>query len=781
MALPTFQASNIIGPISRGSWEIHDLPAGSPVLSSGRTMRFYVLKPPGWDPSKFCYTTLVWEHEDGEGNRAYQGDDSLPSASQADQWFNNADFQGSYPFLILLPAADQTGGSSTVFNFGGWTPPNDDKNEDSVALCAQWAIANLGADPNGMIVGGASLGGIGTWALALDHAKANGARSKTFTGFIPMAGVIERNGFGVGPTAAQFAIIAGSPIFAVHGAGDTTSQPNWDLAVWKNFAGNAPTVSGPAGAQAGTSLFRLLFDPNLGHDVWDTYVPLPKGKPIWDWAWTQGRSSGVQPVPTPAPTPITSIPPSPNNTVVLAGSSAAIIDGFGNAWTITAGGQIAKNSLVDATTKNVTQLAYVNGVIEQENTAGNWYSWTGGGWSPPSITSPLPPGPTPAPTPGPTSPPTGTNPTPAGFFKVSNGKIIRPDGSVFIGGGFNFNQPDQFGAVMANGLIWFPGTRIVRMANRTYADPSTYAALFAWVQQNQILLIAEDHTGISAQPYTGAALAAETGWYGKMAAYYKNNPWIAFGTFNEPGQGTNLPAIATQERAIYDAIRATGSHALVFFEPPSGGIPGMVGSNGKGYDGSGPMTLSLYADVYNGCWDLHFYNWVTKYSTDVATIVAALQGSVTSASGVAGAQSITSADGIMPVVIGEFGNSTTGGAVDPGGAQLVNIVGTSGLSFCAWAWDPDEQGDQMVTDSGSITPYGSQVAELIKNIAAANPIVPVPTPNPTPAPTQPPVTPPPTPVPTQPPSGVTVASVQAEIDAITTALAKVRSDIALLP
>jgi hypothetical protein len=737
-----------------GKWTRFQLPTG-PTLPSGQKMIFYVLAPPGWVAGG-KYRCLVWEHEDEEGNRAYNGDDALPQACQADAWFNNSAFMGAYPWLILVPACDQTTGSDVEQNFGGWTPPNDDANEDSVALCAQYAVTNLGADPDALVVGGASLGGIGSWAQALDHNTKNGTRSRTFCAFIPMAGVIERNGYGVGPTAAQFETITGVPIFAVHGAGDTTSPPNWDLAVWAHFANGAPTVSGPAGAQAGTSAFRLLFDPNKGHDVWDSYCPLPAGKPIWDWAAAQTASgTGVTP-------PVT-ITPSPDDTRITPGTGS-ITDATGNVWTITPAGTIARNNVNDTTTKNVTLMALEKGVIWQQNTAGSWYSWLGSSWSGATTTSPLPGGVTPPP------PPPGTNPTPAGFFKVSGAKILRPDGSVLAAGGFNLNQ-DQMDTVSAKTGTMFPGTRILRIANRAYSDPSTYAAFIQWATAQQTLMIFEDHTGISAPPLTGSQLAAEVKWYAAMAAAYKANPYVAFGTFNEPGNGNNLAGIATQEKAIYDAIRGAGSFALVFMEEPSGGNPGLVGSQATGYDGKGPMTPALYATMYNICWDLHYYGWVTNFSTDIPTIKAGLQGSVGGASGVAGAQSITSLDGLVPVVIGEFGNSTTGGAVDANGTQVCQVVGASGMSYCAWAFNPDEQGDQMVTDAGQITPYGQLIAGLISATAAANPIG---------------VTPPPPPPP--PPTGVTVASVQAEIDAINgvltgavTALAKVRADTALLP
>lgn len=71
----------------------------------------------------------------------------------------------------------------------------------------------------------------------------------------------------------------------------------------------------------------------------------------------------------------TSPPPaagtSPDNTVLLLGSTAAIVDSRGQDWTITSGGQIAINGKTDASTANVTELAWEKGVMWQENASGH--------------------------------------------------------------------------------------------------------------------------------------------------------------------------------------------------------------------------------------------------------------------------------------------------------------------------------------------------------------------------------------------------------------------------
>ena len=116
---------------------------------------------------------------------------------------------------------------------------------------------------------------------------------------------------------------------------------------------------------------------------------------------------------------------SANNTVVLAGSGAAITDGSGNVWSIDSFNKVAVNGTEDRNTGGVVELAYVNGTIWQENNDSLWWgkispndSWSPDygtptspfavGPTPPPLPTPTPtpsPVPTPAPTPIPTTPP----------------------------------------------------------------------------------------------------------------------------------------------------------------------------------------------------------------------------------------------------------------------------------------------------------------------------------------------------------------------------------------
>jgi hypothetical protein len=84
--------------------------------------------------------------------------------------------------------------------------------------------------------------------------------------------------------------------------------------------------------------------------------------------------------------------PSANDAKIASNDyGASLIDATGNNWTITAAGAATVNGAAAGYTANVSTLAYVDGHIWQENTAGNWWQWTGTGWAGGSATSPLPP------------------------------------------------------------------------------------------------------------------------------------------------------------------------------------------------------------------------------------------------------------------------------------------------------------------------------------------------------------------------------------------------------
>jgi hypothetical protein len=164
---------------------------------------------------------------------------------------------------------------------------------------------------------------------------------------------------------------------------------------------------------------------------------------LW-WAKSSPTGSWNPPLgTTQAPVPD---PKTPTNTVTVELSTLApIMDASGNEWTVV-NGQVALNGVVDQTTRNVSELAYVNGKIWQENADGLWWSKStpADQWNPPLGTSQSP---VPASTriwngeDGDFS--TAANWTPAGV-PVSGQTAIIGAGNAIVGGGagggVNFNM-----------------------------------------------------------------------------------------------------------------------------------------------------------------------------------------------------------------------------------------------------------------------------------------------------------------------------------------------------
>jgi hypothetical protein len=257
----------------------------------------------------------------------------------------------------------------------------------------------------------------------------------------------------------------------------------------------------------------------------------------------------------------------------------------------------------------------------------------------------------------------------------------------------------------------FPGINFIRLAidNGTYPTPAELQIFVLQMTLKHIVVEIENHPWPSPGTYTGAKLDTESKWYASLAAAFKDNPYVWFGTMNEPSvahYGPAEAAITTQEVATYEAIRGTGSQTIIMMELNGGGNPGSVGA------GFG-MTEAAYAKMTNIVWDLHFYGWGSKFSTEQAIVTASLTGSKSGGYGIAAAQSIRGPGGaLIPVIIGEFGDSTDGTKVDANGTQVINAVLDSGYGFAAWAWESSSAGDRL-TVNGILTPFGRRVADAI--------------------------------------------------------------------
>jgi hypothetical protein len=476
---------------------------------------------------------------------------------------------------------------------------------------------------------------------------------------------------------------------APSGAGATLTPGNG--VVWDN-SGNAWTVT--SGAIIQVNGVNAAYTANVATLLWynNTIYHSNTGGSWYSWNGSNWTQVSGDPRPSSA-----------NGAMVTPGNGS-LLDGSRNVWTITAAGVVQKNGANAGYTANVVKLLWFNNTIYQTNSSGGWWSWTGSDWLQVA------------------GDPRGTVGT--GQFHVSGGKIYDPSGKLFIARGINIGT-DEMSTVSTNSAAqplttMFPGINFVRLPTG-FNSPSSYQTFINQMTANKIVVEIEYHPWPLITTNTGSALTTETNWYASVAAMYKNNPYVWFGTMNEPqnGYGADEANLTAGQLATYNAIRGAGNNSIILLEAGvGGGNPQTVGA------GSG-LTVSSYAKMANVVWDLHFYGWVANGSTDQNTVNNALLGSASGHSGITAAQTIPSADGTIPVINGEFGNSTDGQNVDANGNQVISAVTTYGIAhgtsgYSAWHWDAHAPGDLLVVN-GQLTAYGKQIAAAIKATAGQYP------------------------------------------------------------
>lgn len=365
-------------------------------------------------------------------------------------------------------------------------------------------------------------------------------------------------------------------------------------------------------------------------------------------------------------------------------NGASITDSSGEVWTLH-NGHCRVNGVIDATTSNVVLIVYSNHLVYQEDSSGSWWykSVSANPWI--ATVSPLV---------------TSIQTAIAGNFSCQNGLFFDPSGSSFIGRGVNVYYWALPGAVTNAACqpltTLFPNIGIVRLNAGSEVYPSV-ASLQPYIDllvaQNIVVAI-EDHLYPQASPPTGAA---QENWYASFASYYKNQPFVWFMSTNE----ANQPGVEAGHAAIYNAVRGAGNNNIILFDPVVGGGPGLQGPTA--------LNASTYANMTNVGWDQHFYAWMVSRTTDQPTVNAGL------ASFIAQDQQISSLDGVMPVLIGEWGDSTDGASVDADWQNIVSAVTTSGHGSAAWNFSVLATADILVDTNGNLTQYG----QLVSNYTAA--------------------------------------------------------------
>lgn len=358
--------------------------------------------------------------------------------------------------------------------------------------------------------------------------------------------------------------------------------------------------------------------------------------------------------------------------------------------------------------------------------------------------------------------------TGTGTFEVRNGRVFSPTGAAFTGSGMNVGGEAQQYVATNNACqpltTLFPGINVIRLntgsnapgsPSAVYPDASFYQQMIerctgytrqgngSWLStSNQhIVVILEDHDGNRLDPpFTGQALTQQTNWYTAMATYFSGNPWVHYGTQNEMNTGDRtysqsaFAAMTNSHVAIYNAVRAGSSKALVIIMAGAGGSnPGTVG-----FDAGYPRAP--YLAMRNIMFEIHPYysngevlsqNGVVYATTAAQNLLGGtfIPNAGTNAGwGIAGAQTLQSADGIVPVLAGEWGGNggnPAGTDVSEMAAQLKQAAHT-GTWQTAWQWSPNGGADNAAWDivNGGLssnptrTGWGNVVADVIADNAA---------------------------------------------------------------
>lgn len=338
-----------------------------------------------------------------------------------------------------------------------------------------------------------------------------------------------------------------------------------------------------------------------------------------------------------------------------------------------------------------------------------------------------------------------------GQYHVSNGQIIDPNGKLFIPTGANLALEMAANIVTNNQAqpltTLLPGINYVRLVIETgtpfqnYPTPASMATVINQMTAAGIVVDIDDHScnggaleessgAVNPPPWcvpptSGSALTTVTNWYTALAQYYSNNPRVWFASVNEPCAEVNTcsysaeSVLSTYQTAIYNAVRVAGnsSNIMVMLQGIGGGNCQTVGTNSS-------LPSAPYATMTNIIWELHsYYNGPGTF----AGALAQLQGSVSAACGYVAAQSIHSADGVVPVVFGEWGTQSgdpSGSDAGPMIQAIESVASTNSIGSSAWTIYEYAPTWQMVTPPPTnpgtfgLTGWGSGVGAEIAQVSA---------------------------------------------------------------
>ena len=309
---------------------------------------------------------------------------------------------------------------------------------------------------------------------------------------------------------------------------------------------------------------------------------------------------------------------------------------------------------------------------------------------------------------------TAANPRPAaarsrtGLFTASGNQILDPNGKPWRALGINLYDKDaiQGGAVTAS-VCWptrlFPKVNFIRLGcfDLRADTVGVLAPIVNGVTNNGHgpCVIELEHHVVGGATSKGHVLSTVFAWYGTVAAAFKDNRFVIFGTENEPAcpEGVSDPSNAPMIAAICKAIRSAGNSNLILICAPGG------------YSVRA-LDQSAFADVTNVAWDLHYYAWLGGHSTVLADHVTAL------ANEIAAAQKLFPA----PCLIGEYGEAAyvtdARTPIDRGASQVLIAVQSRREGSAIWEFAQSGihrdalvrwSGGPLFTPSGvRLLPYG---------------------------------------------------------------------------
>jgi hypothetical protein len=257
-------------------------------------------------------------------------------------------------------------------------------------------------------------------------------------------------------------------------------------------------------------------------------------------------------------------------------------------------------------------------------------------------------------------------------FHDVKGALVDPSGNPFLARGVNLSDASLGDAKTI--LTTYTGINLVRVLAHKFQPASTYSGFVQTMAAHHTVVVLINDEPAPASKDAAKRVQQDVAWYATLAKAFAGNPYVWFGTdTNAPG---TPDAVGRWQQAEYQAIRGAGNNSPILLQA----IPDRV--------------ASYYAPMTNVVWDVSFFvsdppaqNPPVDQSTVLAGVVTA-------------AQTVPSADGVAPVIVGAFGPVGT----SMSGAEAV--INSKVVGGAAWAWN----GTTPLVSGGAVTdPWGTSV------------------------------------------------------------------------